>query len=103
MDYAKVGLKAGLEIHQQLETAEKLFSHAPSYLRNEKPDYVIQRKLHKVAGESGKVDAAVAHEAEQDREFHYEGYNDTVSLVELDEEPPYTVNQEALEECLKVA
>ncbi|HVY01842.1 MAG TPA: Glu-tRNA(Gln) amidotransferase subunit GatE [Candidatus Nanoarchaeia archaeon] len=103
MDYSKIGLKAGIEIHQQLETSEKLFSHAPSYLRNEKADYIVQRKLHKVAGEQGQVDAAVKHEAEQDREFHYEGYNDTVSLVELDEEPPYMVNQEALEECLKVA
>ena len=56
-DYKKIGLKAGLEIHQQLDTG-KLFSNSPSYLRSDKPDYVISRRLHAVAGESGKVDIA---------------------------------------------
>jgi Glu-tRNA(Gln) amidotransferase subunit E-like FAD-binding protein len=103
MDYVKLGVKAGLEIHQQLETKEKLFGHAPAYLRNDDPDYIIVRKLHKIAGESGQVDAAVAHEAGLDREFHYEVHKSTTSLVEIDEEPPYPINQEALEEALKIA
>lgn len=103
MDYVKIGMKSGLEIHQQLETKEKLFGHAPNYLRNDKPDYVIKRKLHAVAGESGKIDDAVKHEAEQGREFTYEVHSNTTSLVELDESPPEMINMEALEEALKVA
>lgn len=103
MDYAKIGMKAGLEIHQQLETAEKLFSRAPSYLRSDAPNYTIMRKLHKIAGESGEVDAAVAHEAGLDREFTYEVHKSSTTLVEMDEEPPQMVNPEALEECLKIA
>ena len=44
-DYKKIGLKSGLEIHQQLD-ANKLFSYAPTYLKSDEPDYVIKRKLH---------------------------------------------------------
>ncbi len=102
MDYAKIGLKAGIEIHQQLDTG-KLFCKCPGYLRKDEPDFVVRRKLHKVAGESGEVDSAVEYEANLDKEFIYQGYNDNVCLVELDEEPPHMVNEEALNEVLKIA
>ncbi len=102
MDYSKLGFKAGLEIHQQLDTP-KLFSGAPSYLRSDTPHYTIQRKLHAVAGETGEVDVAAAHEAIQDKVFQYEGYTDSISLVELDEEPPRPINEEALDTALHLA
>lgn len=101
-NYKELGFKAGLEIHQQLDTP-KLFSGAPSFLRNEEPDYTISRKLHAVAGESGNVDEAVAYEAHLGKTFFYEGYKDTVSLVELDEAPPEPINEEALNTALTVA
>ena len=102
IDYSKLGFKAGLEIHQQLDTP-KLFSGAPSYLRNDEPHYVIERKLHAVAGESGNVDTAVSHEALLKKAFFYEGYRDTVSLVELDDEPAHLINEESLNTALTVA
>src|SRR3989338_5839850 len=102
MDYIKLGLKAGLEIHQQLDTG-KLFCNCPGYLRSEEPDYTIMRKLHAVAGESGEVDVAVEYEASRDKEFIYQGYNDTTCLVEIDECPPYLINEKALDEALKIA
>lgn len=102
MDYKSLGFKAGLEIHQQLDTP-KLFSGAPSYLRSDKPHYTLMRSLHPVAGEFGEIDAAVKHEASRDRTFYYEGYSDSVSLVELDEEPPRMIDQTALETCLQIA
>jgi len=102
IDYSKIGLKAGLEIHQQLDTG-KLFCNCPGYLRSEEPDYLVTRKLHKVAGEAGEVDIAVEYEAARGKEFVYQGYNDTICLVELDEEPPHQINQHALDEVLKIA
>ena len=33
-DYEKIGLMAGIEIHQQLDTKEKLFCHCPTRLRD---------------------------------------------------------------------
>ena len=44
LDYAKLGLKCGLEIHQQLDT-KKLFCNCPSVLRQEEPDFEIKRGL----------------------------------------------------------
>jgi Glu-tRNA(Gln) amidotransferase subunit E-like FAD-binding protein len=94
-------IKSGIEIHQQLET-HKLFCNCPSILRKDDPEFNIKRRLHAVAGESGEVDIAAKHEAEQDREFIYEGY-DTTCLVELDEEPPHLINQEALMTVLHIS
>ena len=102
-DYDKLKFKAGLEIHQQLNSSKKLFSNAPNFLRSDKEDYTVQRKLHAVPGESGEVDVAVQYEGSLDKIFIYEGYNDTTSLVELDEEPPKKINEEALDICLQIA
>ncbi len=102
IDYSKIGLKCGLEIHQQLDT-KKLFCNCPSLLRSDEPDYVIKRKLHVVAGESGEIDPAARHEMEQDREFIYQGYRDSNCLVELDEEPPHEINKDALKIALQIS
>ena len=102
IDYQKIKLKSGIEIHQQLDT-HKLFCECPSLLRQDEPDFKISRKLHAVAGESGEIDEAAKHEAGQEKTFLYEGYNDTTCLVELDESPPEQINQEALEIALQIA
>jgi Glu-tRNA(Gln) amidotransferase subunit E-like FAD-binding protein len=98
----QVQLKSGLEIHQQLDT-HKLFCNCPSILRKDEPDVIFSRKLHAVAGESGKVDLAAEYEATREREFIYEGYSDGNCLVEYDEEPPHLINEEALKIALHIA
>jgi len=102
MSNKTIGLKAGLEIHQQIDT-NKLFCSCPSYLRSEKPDFTVMRRLHAVPGETGEVDIAVEFEASKNKEFVYEGYNDTTCLIELDEEPPHLINENALNEAIKIA
>ncbi len=101
LDYEKLGLKCGLEIHQQLDT-RKLFCNCPSLLRKEEPDFIVERRLHAVAGESGEVDVATAYQASLGKKFIYQGY-DTICLVELDEEPPHEINPEALKIALQVS
>jgi len=101
LDYKKLKFKCGLEIHQQLDT-KKLFCNCLSLLRKDVPDFVIERKLHAIAGESGEIDVAAKYEAEKERGFIYQGY-DTTCLVELDEEPPHEINKEALKIALQVA
>ncbi len=100
-DYKKLGLKAGLEIHQQLNT-NKLFCNCPSILRSDEPQYIIKRTLNPVVGETGIVDIAAKHEAEQNKNFTYQVY-DTNCLVELDEEPPHEINQDALKIALQIS
>ena len=38
-DYKKLGFKAGIEVHQQLDTG-KLFSRTPSLLRKDELDFI---------------------------------------------------------------
>lgn len=102
IDYKKLGLKIGLEIHQQLDT-NKLFCNCPSILKDDKPDFVIERKLRAVAGETGEIDAAAAHAMAGDKKFFYEGYYDTTCLVEIDEEPITSMNKDALYVALQVS
>ena len=101
-DYNKIGLKCGLEIHQQLDT-KKLFCECPSVLRNEEPDFIVTRKLHTVAGESGEVDIAAKYQASLEKEFVYQGYNHNTCLVELDEEPPHNIDEDALKIAIQIA
>ncbi|MFH0711703.1 MAG: Glu-tRNA(Gln) amidotransferase subunit GatE [archaeon] len=101
MDYEKLKLKSGLEIHQQLDT-HKLFCDCPSLLRNDEPQYEIERTLNPVIGETGEIDVAVAHEKTKNKKFTYQVY-DTNCLVELDEEPPHAINQEALKIALQIS
>jgi Glu-tRNA(Gln) amidotransferase subunit E-like FAD-binding protein len=98
----KIEMKAGLEIHQQLDTG-KLFCRCPGVLRNEKGDWIAHRKLHVVAGETGSIDLAAEHESKKAKEFIYEGFKDTNCLVEFDEQPPLEIDKEALKIACQIA
>ncbi len=98
----RIELKSGLEIHQQLDTG-KLFCRCPSILRQDEPDWIVNRKLHAVAGEFGDVDAAAKHEVEKGKEFVYQGYKDTCCLIEFDEQPPLEIDSEALKIGIQIA
>lgn len=102
MDWKKLGFKAGIEIHQQLNT-KKLFCECPTGLCKWDPPMVVRRKLHAVASELGAYDPAALHEMYRDRVFNYEVFPETVCLVELDEEPPHPVNPEALHIALQAS
>lgn len=102
IDYKKIGLKSGIEIHQQLDT-HKLFCECPSILRQDEPDVVVKRHLYAPAGETGKIDIAAAYEQSKKKMYVYEAYSDTTCLLELDEEPPHQINPEALKIALQIA
>jgi glutamyl-tRNA(Gln) amidotransferase subunit E len=100
MDYKKAGLVAGIEIHQQLDTAEKLFCHCPTALRETaEHNGEFSRFLRATVSEMGEIDRAAKEEMKHDRRFRYYTY-DTTCLVENDEEPPAPMNDEALSVCL---
>ncbi|MFP3044139.1 MAG: Glu-tRNA(Gln) amidotransferase subunit GatE [Thermocladium sp.] len=95
--------KVGLEIHVQLDTASKLFCSCPTQLRNDEPHFQVRRRLRPSMSELGQIDPAALWEFRKSRTYIYEGYNDSTCLVELDEEPPHDMNEEALETALAVA
>ncbi|KHO46782.1 MAG: glutamyl-tRNA(Gln) amidotransferase subunit E [archaeon GW2011_AR3] len=102
MNYNEIGFKCGLEIHQQLDTS-KLFCNCSSEIRSGKPDKMFRRRLRAAAGESGRVDAAAEHEQKKGKYFDYQYYNGGSCLVELDEEPPRCINQEALQVAIQLS
>ncbi len=103
MDYKTVGLTAGIEIHQQLDTKEKLFCHCPTTLRDTaEHSGEFFRYLRATESEMGEIDRAAQEEMKSIRRFQYFTY-DTTCLVENDEEPPAPLNDEALGICLTLA
>ncbi|MDY6777148.1 MAG: Glu-tRNA(Gln) amidotransferase subunit GatE, partial [Candidatus Nanohaloarchaea archaeon] len=102
LDYDDLGFRCGIEIHQQLDTGTKLFCNCSTDMGNEAAVAKIRRQLRPVAGESGEVDRAAKFEFLTDREFVYNIYEDVSCLVELDEEPPHPINEEAVETALEI-
>ena len=102
-DYQKVGLKAGLEIHQQLNTATKLFCSSPTELSDTKEtSYEFHRYLRPSKSEMGEIDRAALEEGIGTRRFTYKAYSSTC-LVENDDEPPMELNLEGLKIALQIA
>ena len=103
-DYDKLGLKCGLEIHQQLNSEKKLFCRCPSKLQGKKePDFILKRLMRPVLGEMGTFDKAMLTEYEKNINIEYECYNDAICTYELDETPPFSCNIEARKIALKIA
>lgn len=100
-DYKKLGLISGIEIHAQLE-GRKLFCDCPTTIRDDTPDFQVRRKLKAVVGETGKIDVAAQKEQNKNKDFIYQGYDNTTCLVELDEEPPHIMNKNALNLCIQM-
>ena len=103
IDYAKIGLKVGLEIHQQLNTREKLFCSCPPALFKEEPEITFLRRLRPTQSELGQVDPAAFFEFQKGVKILYEANRATSCLVEMDEEPPHPLNMEAVEAVLTAA
>jgi len=100
VNYNKLGLRVGIEIHQRLNT-KKLFCNCSS-LQSEESEKEIKRKIRPVAGELGEIDPAALYEFLRNRTFVYRLYQGETCLVELDEEPPHPLNREALKIGLQI-
>src|SRR3989338_9325974 len=103
LDYQKIGLKYGVEIHQRLATTRKLFCACPARISSEQPIATINRKLRAVAGELGLVDMAAAYEFIRNRTFTYQIFKNETCLVDIDEEPPHAIDPEAVKTVLELA
>jgi len=103
-NYKDLGLKCGLEIHQQLDTETKLFCRCPTNLQGTRePDFTLKRLMRPVLGEMGTFDKAMLTEYEKGMEVIYEGYNDVICTYEMDDTPPFSCNEEARKIALELA
>jgi len=101
-DYDELGLKIGIEIHQQLASKNKLFCNCPNELQGTRsPDFTVLRKQRPVLGEEGKFDKGMLVEFLKKGSVVYEGYYDSTCTYELDETPPFYCNEECLDITLE--
>ncbi len=103
MDYDKLGLKMGLEIHQQLNSKHKLFCPCKTELVDDEYSELIQRRLRPTQSELGEIDRAALQESLRGLNFKYENFEKHTCLVENDDEPPHSLNEEALDICITIA
>ncbi len=103
MDYEALGLKVGLELHQQLKTERKLFCHCKPELVEEDEEDVFQRRLRPVRSELGEVDIAALFEWKKGRTYVYHAPRSVSCLVEADEEPPHEADRDSIVIALAMA
>ena len=96
-------IKVGLEIHRQLDTEHKLFCGCPTDFAESEPEEKFLRRLRPTQSELGQVDQAALFEFHRGKSIIYESDHLTSCLVEMDEEPPGKLNEEAVEICLTAA
>ena len=67
IDYEKIGLKVGIEIHQQIDSSQKLFCNCPNQISDDISEISFTRKLRATQSEMGEVDKAAQFEFEKGR------------------------------------
>ncbi len=103
-DYTAVGLKVGLEVHQQLLTGEKLFCRCPAGLYTSEHDGSVLRHMRPTLSELGEYDGTALMEFKTKKNIIYLLHESNVCTYEMDDTPPFLLNPQALdmaiEQCL---
>ena len=94
LDIKNIGLKVGLEIHQQLDTKKKLFCDCTP-IEEEEFSMKFSRKLRAAKSELGKIDPAALFESTKSKTIVYYANPKSSCLVEEDEEPPHALDTDA--------
>ena len=101
--FIELGFMCGLEVHQQLDTARKLFCRCPVGYVNRPPDGTIVRHMRPTLSELGEYDGTALMEFKTKKEVVYELFRDCVCTYEMDDTPPFPINQQALDIAIQIA
>ena len=102
-DYAAIGLKCGLEVHQQLLTRRKLFCRCPAGRYSGEYDAEILRHMRPTLSELGEYDGTALMERKTQKNIFYRIHRDTVCTYEFDDTPPFFADELAIDIALELA
>jgi len=101
-DYAKIGFKSGLEVHQQLKTDKKLFCRCSAGHYEDEYHAEILRHMRPTLSELGEYDGTALMEFKTKKDIIYRINRSTVCTYEMDDTPPFIMNQNALDIAIGV-
>jgi glutamyl-tRNA(Gln) amidotransferase subunit E len=99
-DYADLGFMCGLEVHQQLLTRRKLFCRCPAGRYDKKHHAEILRHMRPTLSEMGEYDGTALMEFKTRKEIVYLLNHDTVCTYEMDDAPPFEMDDLALDRAI---
>ncbi|MFH1421349.1 MAG: Glu-tRNA(Gln) amidotransferase subunit GatE [Planctomycetota bacterium] len=103
VDYEALGLKAGLEIHHQILTKKKMFCNCPAGIYSKKHNGVVLRHMRPTLSELGEYDGTALMEFKTHKDIIYLLNSDSVCTYEMDDTPPFPVNQEGLDIAVEIS
>ena len=103
--YKELGFMSGLEVHQQLNTKEKLFCRCPAGLYSDFEDYdaEIIRHMRPTLSEMGTYDGTALMEFRTRKNITYRIKNETTCTYDVDDTPPFPINREAIDYAVQIA
>jgi len=104
-DYARIGFKSGLEVHQQLLTQSKLFCRCPAgvYHSDDDFDAEVIRHMRPTLSELGEYDGTALMEFKTRKNITYRLNNQSACTYEVDDTPPFHIDPEALKIALEIS
>lgn len=103
VDLKKLGFKCGVEIHQQLLTEKKLFCRCPAGKYSGEHHAEVLRHMRPTLSEMGVYDGCALMEFKTKKEIVYQLNKESVCTYELDDTPPFPINNDALEIAIELA
>lgn len=102
-DWDELGFRCGLEVHQQLDTRGKLFCRCPAGVRSTRVDLEVLRHMRPTLSEMGEYDGTALMEFKTKKEIVYQLDRRTVCTYEIDDTPPFPIDEQAVRIALEVA
>ncbi len=103
--YTVLGFRCGLEIHQQLKTARKLFCRCPAgiYQLHDDFDAQLVRHMRPTLSELGEYDGTALMEFKTKKDIVYRIKGETACTYDIDDTPPFPLNRDALAIAMQIA
>ncbi len=99
----KLGFKCGMEIHQQLLTKKKLFCRCPAGFYSTDHHAEVLRHMRPTLSEMGVYDGCALMEFKTKKDILYLLNKESVCTYEMDDTPPFPINQDALDIAIEIA